>query len=128
MFLNRLKCVQMNFYSNKSAIIFFAADKLQCYVCSSDTLEACSSEYQKHYGELPFESCPSNVLSCYMKVESNWNHVSYEFIHYTFFLSFWRFDTINWNFLFSIAIFQVRNRSTVESWNEITVLYFSWTP
>lgn len=52
-------------------IFFFVASALQCFVCSSDKLEACSTlHFDGSDKELPFELCLSNVTSCFTKTYS----------------------------------------------------------
>ncbi|XP_055309662.1 uncharacterized protein LOC129573299 [Sitodiplosis mosellana] len=46
------------------------AQNLQCHVCSSDNLEACSVDYVQNEVDLPVETCSSSVASCFTKVEN----------------------------------------------------------
>lgn len=55
---------------------------LHCYVCSSDNLEDCSTLHSIE--ELPLELCPSDVASCFTRIDSKYNQLRYFFISFCF--------------------------------------------
>lgn len=57
----------------KTIFPIFSAEALKCYVCSSDKLETCSTLQMIQGKELPSELCPTNVASCFTKIESKFH-------------------------------------------------------
>lgn len=77
----------------------FSAQGLECYVCSSDKIEECSTHHTIE--EFPFALCPSNFSSCYTQIQS-------------------KFQLLSLNIFLSLSYFQTKSQFN----HSIIIRYF----